>query len=161
MEAEQCVFCRLQYQWMTAFTHGSYKTCLTLAMWNSRNRQLNRCHSGKRLRGCLNQDRNFYDLWCSSNLNTAKCFGRISSRSRETSRISWALVPSLIYFIYKCICLFFFMNVFYNTKSNVWHFTRFSHILIHFYLYKNVTRFYTIVVHPPWFFFFLLNYPLN
>ncbi len=53
-----------------AATKRASHALLTLAMWNSRNRQLNHCHSGKRSRGCLNQD------------------GRISTRD---------LVPSLIY----------------------------------------------------------------
>ncbi len=42
----------------------------------------------------------------------------------------------LFYSIYLYVNVFacFFMNVFYNTKSNVWHFTRFIRTLIHFYL---------------------------
>ncbi len=62
VEHEQRVFYRRPSQWMTAFTHGQLQNVLlTLAMWNSHNR-LNCCHSGKRLRWCLNQDRNFFTI---------------------------------------------------------------------------------------------------
>ncbi len=41
-------------------------------------------------------------------------------------------------YVYVNVLACFFMNVFYNTKSNVWHFTGFSHTLVHFYLYLKM-----------------------
>ncbi len=54
---------------------------MTLVMWNSLKRQLNRCHSG------IRSQVQFLTINCAP-LNTADYFARISSCSHETSRIS-------------------------------------------------------------------------